>query len=138
MSVAGNPFSMYREVQVKTAAPDVLLLMVYDGAINFLQVARAKIEEKNVEGAHNSLLRAQALIGELMASLRVEIWEGASNLLALYEYMIRRLMEANFSKVAEPVTEVISLLSELRDAWAQAAREYRKGLPKGGGLTASA
>lgn len=141
--MAANPYEKYRQVQVTSANPASLILMLYDGTLRHLQQARTKIQElaeaeterkmKLLEDITNHLIIAQKAIGELKRSLRLDVWEGAENLYALYQYLFFRLVDANMQKDTKPVDEVIKIMSELRDAWAQAAQNLRKA---GAGMTA--
>lgn len=115
----------YMEVQVQTAPPENLVLMLYDGAIRFATQAKADLATGNREAAHNNLTRAQDIMGELMGSLNMELGEIAENLFSLYEYMQYRLIEANIKRSAGHIDEVLQMLRELRQAWAEAVREYR-------------
>jgi len=134
--MAANPYEKYRQVQVTSANPASLILMLYDGTIRHLQQARTKIPDmesaesekkmKLVEDVSNHLIIAQKAIGELKRSLRLDVWEGAENLYALYQYLFFRLVDANMQKNLEPIEEVLRIMTELREAWAEAAQNVRK------------
>ncbi len=119
-------YEQYRQMQIQTAKPEQLLLMLYDGAINFLKKARIAIEEKKIEEAHTSLIRAQDILTELMSSLNMDVGEIAMNLFRLYEYMHHRLVEANVNKDVKPVDEVLGLLQGLREAWEEAIKKLKE------------
>ncbi|OUM94428.1 MAG: flagellar export chaperone FliS [Firmicutes bacterium ZCTH02-B6] len=112
----------YKTTQVRTANPADLVVMMYDGAIRFIRQGVAAIEAADFEEAHRSLVRAQDIISELDRALDPQAGEIAANLAQLYDYIHRRLVEGNVRKDAAPLQEVIGLLTELRDAWAQIAR----------------
>ncbi len=122
----------YKKKQIQSATPGQLIVLLYDGAIDYLNRAESAIDDKNpksIEKYHNNLIRAQDIITELMASLNME--EGgdiAKNLQRLYDFMNHRLIDANMSKDHKPIEEVRGLLVELRDAWASIAS--KEGLPK--------
>ncbi|MGB4045989.1 MAG: flagellar export chaperone FliS [Halanaerobiales bacterium] len=121
-----NPYQKYKTAQYSTASPEQLLLMLYDGAIKFARQARKDMEEKNIEAANNKLKRAEDIISELMVSLNME--EGgeiARNLYNLYDYMNRRLIQANIRKDPALVDEVINLLSSLKESWEEAIGRVR-------------
>lgn len=112
----------YKSIQVETATPERLLLMLYDGAIRFATVAHGAMIDKQIETAHDHLLKCEAILIELMSSLNHEIGgEISQNLLALYEFMYHHLVQANIKKEADRIQEVIDLLSDLRQTWAEAA-----------------
>ena len=107
---------------MQTASPGQLVLMLYEGAIRFLEqalqgFAKEDLAESN-EAIHNNLLRAQQIIHELNVSLNMkEGGEFADCMRSLYQYMDRRLMEANLNKSKVGIEEVIRRLGTLRDAW---------------------
>ena len=95
--------------------------MLYDGAIQFLNKAKTAIENKDIEGAHNNLISAQNIIQEFINSLDVEVApQLAQNLISLYEYFIRRLVQANLKKQIEPIDEVLGYLKSLKATWEKA------------------
>ncbi|MBY0450717.1 MAG: flagellar export chaperone FliS [Cyanobacteria bacterium] len=122
-----NPYAQsakqYQKQQVETASPEELLLLMYDGAIRFLNVARKSMEEKNIEKSHNNLIRAQHIVTELMASLDMEIGgEVAQNLFRLYDYLHYRLVQANIKKDTAMIDEVLTHLRSLKETWEQAIK----------------
>jgi flagellar protein FliS len=125
-----NAYQVYRQTQTQTAAPGELVLMLYRGAVRFLTAAIEAIEARNIPEAHDKLLKAQAIISNLLESLDVERGgDVALNLRSLYEYMLRRLIEANVRKNARPAREVQALLRELLPAWEAAVRETSANTP---------
>lgn len=121
-----NAFQTYRNTQTQTAAPGELVLMLYRGAARFVSSAIAAIEAKDVAAAHTGLIRAQEIISELRATLDVDRGGNISHDLArIYDYLLRRLLEANLRKDAEPAREVLTLLRELLPAWEEAVRQTK-------------
>jgi flagellar secretion chaperone FliS len=117
-----NPLQSYKTVATQTAAPGNLVLMLYDGALRFLERAvEAFTQDDPVEhnsGVNNNILRAQSIINELNVSLDMDAGgELADKLRALYNYFDQRLQEGNITKQQQPVDEVINRLSAIRDAW---------------------
>jgi len=113
-------YDQYRKTTVETLSPAKLLLMLYDGALNSLRNAQKAIEEKDISQAHIQLIKAQDIIAELMATLNMEV-PISRQLYALYDYIQRRLIEANINKDIAIIDEAYQFISELRDAFAQAA-----------------
>ena len=114
----------YRETQIKTANQGRLVVMLYDGAIRFINQALDGLleERRKVDRISNDILKAQDIVAELMVSLDFDRGgQIAHNLFSLYMYMNRRLLDANISKETIPLNEVRSLLTELRSAWAEVA-----------------
>ena len=119
-----DPLRSYRETQIKTAAQGKLILMLYDGAIKFLNLAREALESRHhkYDEVSTNLIRSQDIISELMVSLDFERGgEIARNLFALYMYCNRRILDGNIQKDTAPLEEVRKILSDLREAWASIA-----------------
>jgi flagellar protein FliS len=117
----------YRKVQTKTANKGNLILLLYRGAIKFMNKAIEQLESKDLEGKGNSLMRAQDIVLELMYSLDDKMLGErnplAVNLQSLYLYAYRRLVHANVHMDPKPIEEVIALLQNLLDAWEKVVAE---------------
>lgn len=127
-----NPWQSYRQVATRTASPGQLVLMLYEGAVRFLERAQAGFDlEDPVEfntTINNNILRAQDIIRELDYSLNVDQGgELAIQLRRLYDYFDRVLLEANLRKDPKGIGEVIHRLTELRDAWATMLSQQGQG-----------
>ena len=115
----------YRSNAILTASPGQLVLMLYDGALKALALAREAFatpaeDPRRIQGINQQLLKAQAILTELQNGLNLETGgEFAQTMHRLYDYHNRRLFEANLRKQEAPVIEVERLVRELRDAWAQ-------------------
>ena len=125
--ISRNPLESYRKVATQTASPGQLVLMLYDGAISFLEKALAGFNYTDPsllnQTVNNNILRAQAIINEMNASLNMEKGDDiAITLRRLYNYFYTRLREANFSKRKEPIEETIMRLQVLRDSWGEMLR----------------
>lgn len=119
-----NPWAAYRSVATQTASPGQLVLMLFDGAIRFLECALTGFSKEDpveyCSTINNNVLRAQAIIHELNVSLNVEQGgEFAQTMRRLYDYFDRRLQESNVKKIPVGIQEVIQRLSTLREAWSQ-------------------
>jgi flagellar protein FliS len=123
--VANGYARTYRANAILTASPGQLVLMLYDGALKAIAIAREAFDSppetpRRIESINTQLLKAQAIISELQGGLNMEAGgEFAKTMHRLYDYHNRRLLEANLRKQVEPVIEVEKLVRELRDAWAQ-------------------
>lgn len=120
-----NPYDQYRRIATETADPVELVLMLYRGAIRNLEVAEAALERRDTSQAHQSLVKTQDIVAELMGTLNLDAGEVAYSLHSLYDYMQRRLLVANLRKDAAPVAEVRGMLTELLETWEELARRYR-------------
>jgi flagellar protein FliS len=104
-----------------------LIIMLYDALLKDLKQAHDGLIAQEHETANRSLIRAQEIILELIASLDMSAGEIAQQLQPLYQYEYQRLLEANLRKDAGAVAEVISLVLPLRAAWAQAVQTVQAG-----------
>jgi len=113
-----NPYNQYRETQIATANQGKLIVMLYDGAIKFLNIALENMNPKTYDLVNENILKTQDIISELLVSLNMDVGgEVSQNLFNLYMYFKRRLLEANMKKDPEIIKHTIKLLKELRDAW---------------------
>lgn len=119
-----KPWQSYRQVATITASPGQLILMLYDGALRFMQQALLGFAhddplEFNLT-INNNILRAQAIIHELDYSLDMKAGGDLSQTLRrLYHYFDNRLQESNVYKKPEGLNETIKRLLVIRDAWAE-------------------
>ncbi len=114
--VAKNPYANYNDNKVLTASPKELTLMLYEGAIKFLNIAVFAIEKKDVEKAHINIVKAQRIIDEFRITLDMS-YPVAEDFERIYVYLSERLVEANFKKDTEILEEVLRHLRSMRDTW---------------------
>lgn len=114
-------YNQYKQNSVYTSSPEELTLMLYNGLIKFIMRAQNAILEKDIEKAANSIVRAQDIVLHFRETLDMK-YELSQGLDALYEYMFRRLVEANVRKDQEILGEILEMAKELRDTWAQAMK----------------
>lgn len=112
-----NPYEQYRSIQVNTASQGSLIIMLYDGALKNLNLARTSIDRKDIAAAHKHLTKAQQIIGELNRTLNMDAGDIAQKLRSLYLFMLDRLMQANIKKDTAIIDEVLEILRELKSAW---------------------
>lgn len=111
----------YQKSSIETASKEQILIMLYDGAIQFLNKAKIAIENNEIETIHNNLIGAQNIIQEFIDSMDREVApQLAENLISLYEYFIRRLVYANMKKEMAPIDEVLKYLKSLKATWEKA------------------
>lgn len=121
-----NAYQKYKNTQIETANQEKLLIMLYSGAIKFAKKAKKGINEKNYELTNNALTKTQDILLEFQATLdHKKAGEIAENLDALYDYMKRRLTEANVNKEKEPIDEVIEMLEDLKETWIEASKKMK-------------
>lgn len=125
MAAQTSAHNAYKQNSVTTASPGELTLMLYNGCLKFLNKAKLSIHDKNVQEKNINLQKAQAIISELRATLNMEI-EISKNMMALYEYMNNRLVEANIRNDITIIEEVEGLVTEFRDTWKEVIRINRQ------------
>jgi len=116
-----TPYQIYQQSAVNTSTPLQLVIMLYDGAIRNVKLGIEGIERDDIQKANRHLLKAQSVINELAGSLNMQ-YPIAQLLLQIYDYMLRKLIEANIKKDKDPALEVLEHLSTLRDAWHQISK----------------
>ncbi len=113
-----NGHQRYLETAVETAHPARLVVMLYDGALRFLNQAREAMEQRNYEEQNLYLQKTQRILAELISSLDfTKGGEVAENLFRIYTYLYNQLVQANLQDDPLKVQQAIALLSELREAW---------------------
>lgn len=120
-----NPYATpqaYRQNSVLTASPGQLVVMLYDGAIRFLRQAELAMEEGAVAHTNDRMQRAEAILDELLATLNMDAGEISSRLQAIYTFCRSELIAARLERSPKKIKQVIGLLSELREAWAEIAQ----------------
>ena len=109
-------YSTYQNSKVMTASPGELTLMLYEGAIKFCNVAIIGIEQKDIQKTHDNILKAQKIITEFRSTLDFK-YPLANEFEAIYEYLYRRLLDANMKKDSSILEEVLTHLRTMRDTW---------------------
>jgi len=141
MALGHNFANQYQSMEVKTADPLELVVLLYKGAIKETRQARKHLETGHTGSRVTALNKAIAIIGELQATLDAKRGgEIARSLDRLYTYMVRQLTTANLRRDGEPLDEVARLLEELLSGWegakakqqeengAQRANDYSSGI----------
>jgi len=121
------PLRSYKTIATQTAPPGQLVLMLYEGAIRFLERALAGFQHEDPlefnATINNNVIRAQEILNELNNSL--DLQQGgdlAAKLRGLYGYMDRQLTLSNTRKSPECIHDTIERLSVLRGAWSEMLR----------------
>lgn len=111
----------YQKNEVETATPEKILILLYDGAIQFLNKAKIAMEQKNIPEIHNNIIGCENIILEFINTVDVENGgDFALRIKALYEYFYNTLVQANLKKDVTKVDEILKHLIELRATWKQA------------------
>ncbi len=100
------------------ADPHEVILVLMNAVIDTLAVAKGHIDRKNFEGKSEAINKAIRVIGGLQDGLNLDVDnEFGNNMNSLYDYMVRRLTEANAELSIDKINEVAQLLIPIRDAW---------------------
>ncbi|WP_132848736.1 flagellar export chaperone FliS [Serpentinicella alkaliphila] len=121
-----NPYNNYKENSVKTASPEELTLMLYNGAIKFIGQSKIHIENKNIEKTNETIVRAQSIIQELNVTLNMD-YEISKNLRMLYVFILDKLVDGNIKKEIAPLDEALEIVTSLRDTWKEAMKVSKLG-----------
>ncbi len=121
----GNPYAQYNQNKILTASPAELTLMLYDGAIKFCNIAIMGVEQGDIQKAHTNIMKVQKIIEEFQITLNFK-YEIANDFNNVYNYLMRRLREANMTKDKEILEEIDEHLHTMRDTWKEVMRLNHK------------
>ena len=124
-----NVYGQYRQVQINTASPGKLILMLYQGAIKALKKAGELIDRKEYGDKGYQLIKAQDIIMELNLALDMQTGDIAQSLNQIYLYAYRKLVLANLEVDKEAIQEVVGLLENLYEAWEVAVQSTEGTVP---------
>ncbi len=123
--IAYNAYNQYKENSIYTASPEELTLMLYNGLVKFIMRGIDSIEKKHIQDANTNIIKAQNIVSEFMNTLDMN-YEISSSLYSIYDYMLRRLIDANIAKDKDILEEVLNFAKVLRDTWEQAMKISKK------------
>jgi flagellar protein FliS len=117
----------YKTSRANTASREDLLILLYEGAIRFLERSISEMEAKNLAEHKMYLRRGLAIISELQNTLDFEKGEDlAVQLFELYGFMINRLTQANITQDLSHIRIVISNMNTLLEGWREAVRQVKQ------------
>jgi len=117
--------NQYYETQIKTASPEELTLMLYNGCIRFLKQTYIAVENKDFKSKSANITKAINIIDELQATLDMN-YEISKNLFSLYEYFKQRLVYASMRLDLDVLQEIIGMVTDLRDTWHEAIKTVKQ------------
>ncbi|WCF07935.1 flagellar export chaperone FliS [Paenibacillus thiaminolyticus] len=127
---AAAGYQAYQKNKYETASPHKLILMLYNGALTFINQAESALSDGNHSSAHQYILKVQDIIYELIACLNErDGGEIAKNLKNLYLYVIDQLVQANIQKKIEPLAEARTVIKSIKEAWEAIGKEVVTGQP---------
>jgi flagellar protein FliS len=125
-----NAYDAYLESRVLSADPLELVHLLYEAAIDAVREARRYLAAGEIAARSHSITKAFGILQELVASLDHERGGEISGRLAeLYDYMQRRLLEANFQQKDAPLAEVLGLMATLAEAWQGVKPQHQAAAP---------
>jgi flagellar secretion chaperone FliS len=125
-----NAQDAYLESRVLSADPLELVHLLYEAAIESVRDARRHLAAGEIAGRSRAITKAFHILQELMSSLdRERGGEISARLAGLYDYMQKRLLEANFQQADGPLTEVLGLLATLAEAWREVKQQSQPAAP---------
>jgi flagellar protein FliS len=110
----------------QTVSPGRLVVMLYDGLASDLARAEHALAAGDAVLARERLVRAQAIVLELLASLDLHAWAGAAGLAQVYVFLHRQLVDAHVGRDPARVATCIRLVEPLREAWTEALAEVAR------------
>lgn len=116
----------YKQQQILTAPPEQLTLLLYNGALRFLNESIQALEAKDIQKSHEANMRVQAIVREFMATLNMDM-EISQNWMALYEYVEHCLIQGNIKKDVQLLLNAKDILEEMRNTWYEAMKIAQKG-----------
>lgn len=119
--MALNAAQYYQNNSIQTASPAKLTLMLYDGAIKFCNIAKEGLKENNIAKVSNNLIKAQRIITELRGTLDKK-YEVSKDFDLVYDYIYRKLVEANIHKSEDALEEALKYTREMRETWVEVMR----------------
>lgn len=123
-----NAAKAYLKTQVNTVSPGKLLIMLYEGAIKYLNQAKEKIEAKDFAAKGILISKAIDIISELDESLNAQRGgQIAENLHGLYFYCNTRLLKANMDMDPKIIDEVLKILESIKGAFMEVVRQQNGG-----------
>jgi flagellar protein FliS len=119
--MALNAATAYKDNRILTASPEELTLMLFDGAIKFCNIAIMALEKNDLQTANTNIIKAEKIIVEFRSTLNFD-YSVANDFDIIYEYIYRRLIEANVKKDKEIVEEALHFIREMRETWKDAMK----------------
>lgn len=123
--MAYNAIAAYQNNTVQTASPAELTLMLYEGAIKFCNIALIGLEQNDLQKTNDNIIKAQKIIVEFRATLDTK-YPVSKDFDVVYDYIYRRLIDANIAKDREILEEALQYIREMRDTWKEVMRLNRQ------------
>ncbi|MCL2719683.1 MAG: flagellar export chaperone FliS [Lachnospiraceae bacterium] len=119
-----NAYAQYNNSKILTASPAELVLMLYEGAIKFGNIAILAIENRDIQKAHTNIIKVQRIVDNFRATLDMK-YPVAQDFDRVYAYLQERIIDANVHKDAAVVEEIVTHLRTMRDTWKEVMKQAR-------------
>ncbi|WP_433959287.1 flagellar export chaperone FliS [Cytobacillus horneckiae] len=123
--MAVNPYQKYQQTSVNTATPAELTLMLYNGCLKFIAMAKQAMEQADVSKRNELIQKSQNIIQEFMVTLNSDV-AMSNDLMRIYDYILRRLIDANTNNDLEALTEAEGMVLDLRNTWKEMMANQKK------------
>ncbi len=114
-----NQQDAYLEQRILSSKPEELTMMLYDGLVKFIKIARLFNEQKNIPKTHEAVVKAQAIVVELQSTLNMD-YAISNELDQLYDFIYEKLVDGNLQKHDTPMAEALEISEQMRDTWKEA------------------
>lgn len=111
-----NAYAQYSNSKILTASPAELVLMLYEGAIKFGNIAIMAMEQKDIQKAYNNIIKVQRIVDNFRATLDMK-YPVSEDFDRVYAYLQGRIVDANTYKDPVIMEEVVAHLRSMRDTW---------------------
>jgi len=127
-------YNEYKANEISTVSQIKLIVMLFEGAIRFLGIAKENLTPRKYDVANRNIIKAQDIVTELLLSLNMDEGKDVANsLMSLYVYLKKRLLEANMKKDKVILEECMKILQDLKSSWEELEKKEaggQKGLPQ--------
>lgn len=113
-----NAKNLYKQQSIQVSSSSELILLLYNGCIKHMTLAKRALMSGNVQDAHKNLLKSQKIVVELKSSIDFNYKIG-ENLYNIYDYIYRELISCNINKKMNNLVECVDMIKVLRDTWMQ-------------------
>ena len=117
-----NPYMQYQKDKILTSSPAAVTLMLYDGMIKFGNIAKEAMINKDIEKAHNNIVKIQNILKELLNTLNYK-YEVAKDFEIIYTNIANLTFKANISKNPDDMEKAIDAMREIRETWVKVIKK---------------
>lgn len=120
-----NPAMAYKNTNIKTASPEELTMMLYDGMVKFCNMAIIALDKGNLEECNRNIAKTKKIIVELRSTLDFQ-YEVSQDFDRIYDYIHWVLTEANIKKDKALIENGLKHIRDLRDIWRELMKQDKE------------